>query len=183
MTTIKVTISIVIIIINITIIIIVKRDKLGIKHFDCSLWEELLSLLKTSRADYTIFFRQLSLASDCVNGQDAFLKIQHAFPKEVNDTFGWIKWFDKYIDNMKADKIVPSERKKLMNLVNPKFIPRQWMLTKAYEEAAKKDFTLIKEIHELLCHPYDDQSDEVTKKYFRTTPDWAKEMPGTAYLN
>jgi len=136
-----------------------------------------------SRADYTIFFRQLSLASDCVNGQDAFLKVQHAFSKEVNDTVGWIKWFDKYIDNIKGDSMTPLERKKLMNLANPKFVPRQWMLTKAYEEAAKKDFSLVKEIHELLCHPYDEQSDEMTKKYFRKTPDWATDMPGTAYLN
>ena len=47
----------------------------------------------------------------------------------------------------------------------------------------KKDYTLIEEIHELLRHPYDEQSDELTEKYYRRTPIWANGLAGVAFMS
>ena len=165
----------------------VRGSKLGFVKFDKNdyhVWDELLFLMQLSRADYTILFRQLSLAADCKSGKDAFLKIQSAFNDKINDNEdAWNNWLNNYIKRIKIECMNPIERKNKQNLSNPKFIPRQWMLMLAYEGANKQDFRLVKEIHELLSHPYDEQTDEMTMKYFTITPEWAKQMPGIEFMN
>ena len=44
-----------------------------------------------------------------------------------------------------------------MRLANPKYIPREWMLAYAYEAAEKGDYEPVKELHQVLTRPYDEQ--------------------------
>lgn len=170
----------------------VRRRKLGFKKFtesDYNFWGELEVLMAKSKIDFNIFFRQLSVAADCQDGNDAFLDIQHAIYLENEgglksiDIKGWTAWLDTYVKRIKQDNMNIIQRKTLQNHANPKFVPRNWMMMQAYEKAEKKDYTLIEEIHELLRHPYDEQSDELTEKYYRRTPIWAQSMAGVAFMS
>jgi len=168
---------------------LVKASKLGFKKFDLidyPLWDELLSLLFKSRADYTIFFRQLTLAADSAHGEEAFLKLQEAFYTEEEggstsiDSNAFCKWLDSYIERIKEDDMNPLERKRIQNSNNPKFIPRNWLLMLAYEKAEKNDYTLIEEVYNILSHPYDD---DLSDQFCQKTPKWAKNLAGVEFLN
>lgn len=165
----------------------VKASKLGFLKFekvDNYLWDYLLTLLYNSQADYTIFFRQLAIAADCENSKEAFMTISTAFIDDSDvDINVWSAWLVRYMQRIKVDNIDRVKRKEMQNQANPKFIARNWMLLLAYEKAENKDYSLIEELHELLSHPYDEQSDEMTSKYYRTTPEKYRNMPGVSFLN
>jgi len=170
----------------------VRRKKLGFKVFsenDYTFWGQLEVLLAKSKIDFTIFFRQLSSAADCSDGADALLELQNAFytKEEIGkteiDVKEWVKWLDSYIQRIKTDNMDPEIRKNLQNMANPKFVPRNWMLMLAYEKAEKNDYKLLEEIQDLLRSPYDEQSDELTEKYYRRTPPWAIDLAGSTFMS
>ena len=174
---------------------IVKASKLGLRKFDDKImrdekiWDDLLSLLHRSKADYTIFFRELSKAADSAGPNEAFLTLQNAFyfnegnsmPADLRTS--WSEWLDMYLQRVRADNMEPTERKQIQNMANPKYVPRNWMLMLAYEQAEKGDYSLIKELHELFSHPYDEQSELSASKYYIKTPIWAQNLAGSEFLN
>jgi len=60
-----------------------------------------------------------------------------------------------------------------MRLVSPKYVPREWMLVEAYQQAHqqgdKARFDLVKELRDLFQSPYDEHS-ELESKYYRKSP-------------
>jgi uncharacterized protein YdiU (UPF0061 family) len=170
----------------------VRRRKLGFKSFtesDYTFWGELEVLLAKSKIDYTIFFRQLALAADCHDGDEALLEIQNAFYTEEEgglkeiDVKGWTTWLNNYVKRIKKDNMNALERKVTMNQANPKYVPRNWMSMIAYESAEKGDYSKIEEIHTLLSKPYDEQSEEMTEKYYRKAPSWALDLAGSTFMS
>ena len=57
-----------------------------------------------------------------------------------------------------------------MKQVNPKYTWREWLVVPAYQQAANWDYTLVRELQEVLSHPYDEQSEEVEAKYYQLRP-------------
>ena len=57
-----------------------------------------------------------------------------------------------------------------MKQTNPKYTWREWLVVPAYQQAMGGDYTLIKELQEVLGRPYDEQSKEVETKYYRLRP-------------
>ncbi len=57
-----------------------------------------------------------------------------------------------------------------MKLINPKYTLREWFLVPAYEQAKEGDYTLIKELQEIMTNPYSEQSKEVESKYYSLKP-------------
>ena len=43
-----------------------------------------------------------------------------------------------------------------MKKVNPKYIPREWMLIEAYTQADKKNYDSLFELYNLFLNPYDE---------------------------
>ena len=70
-----------------------------------------------------------------------------------------------------------------MARANPKFILRNWMAMEAYERADKGDWSRVEELSLLLERPYDEQDAEQTERYFRATPEWARDKGGVAFLS
>ena len=148
-------------------------QKLGIKTFNQDLINKLLQLLTISETDMTIFFRLLAtLSVPKVN------KIENCFydftkiPKEE-----WNQWLATYLS------LASHNRMNEMNLVNPKYVLRNWMAQLAIEKAELGDFSLVKDLHELLKKPYNEQSSELAKKWFVKRPEWAKHKPGSSMLS
>jgi len=70
-----------------------------------------------------------------------------------------------------------------MRLANPKYILRERTLVDAYGKAANGDEYMIKELLDLVEHPYDEGTEALSEKYYRRAPDEALKAGGTAYMS
>ena len=68
-----------------------------------------------------------------------------------------------------------------MNLVNPKYVLRNYMAQLAIEAADKGDYTVISELFNLLKKPYEEQAE--FEKWFAKRPDWARHKVGCSMLS
>ena len=57
-----------------------------------------------------------------------------------------------------------------MKKVNPKYTWREWLVAPAYQAAERGDYAQIKQLQEVLSHPYDEQSPEVSCEFYRIRP-------------
>jgi uncharacterized protein YdiU (UPF0061 family) len=67
-------------------------------------------------------------------------------------------------------KLQPAAVVSCMQKVNPKFVPREWMLVEVYKQASdttNPNYSGVLALEKLFSNPYDEQSDEVTTKYYR----------------
>lgn len=137
-------------------------SKLGLPHVDGEMIQELLQLMLESNVDYTIFFRELSsLPSD-------FSALRLCFYAELSPQLDqrWRSWYQSWFGLVGCNP----ERSERMKQVNPKYTWREWLVVPAYQQAAQGDYSLLKELHAVLSHPYDEQSDVVESRYYRLKP-------------
>jgi serine/tyrosine/threonine adenylyltransferase len=79
------------------------------------------------------------------------------------------------------ETLADSERELRMNLVNPKYVLRNYMAQLAIDEADKGDYSLVAELYNLLKKPYDEQPEN--EKWFAKRPDWARDKVGCSMLS
>ncbi|OWP83690.1 MULTISPECIES: YdiU family protein [Flavobacterium] len=164
------------------------RKKLGLiqtHDSDRELIYQLVNLLQLKETDYTIFFRLLGNISKEKTIQDAFQVIQDAFYEVANNTpeneNSWFVWFENYLNRINLESLSNEERRKNMNLVNPKYILRNYMVQLAIEKSDLEDYSLLEELYQVIQHPYDEQPEY--EKWFAKRPDWAKEKIGCSQLS
>jgi uncharacterized protein YdiU (UPF0061 family) len=168
--------------------IIMMHNKLG---FEISIEETknimylLTENLQLTETDMTIFFRNLSQVTKEDSVENAFEKIKTSFYKledlkdEIHDT--WMYWFTLYLNQLQVENQSNSDRKKAMNLINPKYVLRNYMAQLAIDDADKEDYSLLNELYEMLLKPYDEQPQ--FEKWFAKRPDWAKNKVGCSALS
>jgi serine/tyrosine/threonine adenylyltransferase len=150
-----------------------------------SLVNSLLEKLQLAETDYTIFFRNLSsiLKNDTI--EIVFDKIKFSFYDEnkITETIKtqWYSWIENYLKILNLETISDAERQKKMNLVNPKYVLRNYMAQLAIDKANEEDYSLINELFLLLQKPYDEQPEH--EKWFAKRPDWAREKVGCSMLS
>lgn len=139
--------------------------KLGLQNYDESLTLQLLQLMTRSYADYTMLFRELSaLPTDAAAISKAF----YTPPSEELLT-QWQQWLDSWllkIAETRDSKTVSESMKK----VNPKYTWREWLVVPAYQQAELGDFTLIKELQQILSNPYAEQSSDIEARHYQLRP-------------
>lgn len=140
--------------------------KLGLEKFDSDLFIQLLQLMVKTSVDYTMFFRELSELPNDISS------IRKSFYKQPTESLmeqwrSWLSnWQSKLSHNGDANAISAQ-----MKAVNPKYTWREWLIVPAYQNAAKGDYSLIRELQEVLSRPYEEQSKEIEDKYFRLRPE------------
>ena len=164
------------------------HNKLGIKISNEATKNIIYLLTKNlqlSETDMTIFFRNLSQVSKEDTVENAFEKIKDAFYtlEETKETIydTWMYWFTMYINQLQKEKQSDLDRKKAMNLVNPKYVLRNYMAQLAIDAADKNDYNLLNELYEMLLKPYEEQPQ--FEKWFAKRPDWAKNKVGCSALS
>ncbi|MFT2112069.1 protein adenylyltransferase SelO [Marinomonas sp. 2405UD68-3] len=139
--------------------------KLGLNNYDSELFIQLLKLMVSTKVDYTLFFRELS---HIPNDLSTFSK---SFYKQPNDelTLQWEQWLKDWLllIDQSGERSNISEQ---MKSVNPKYTWREWLIVPAYQQAEKGNYALIKELQEVLTHPYDEQSQDIEEKYYKRRP-------------
>jgi uncharacterized protein YdiU (UPF0061 family) len=161
--------------------------KLGIsneENFDDSFMNELFELLTQAEIDMTIFYRNLT-KFDIKNTEIFYLEIQKtSYLNEIHlekYKAAWIVWLNKYADKLKYENTNTEDRIAAMNLVNPKYVLRNYMAQLAIEAAEKEDYKLIHELYSLLKKPYSEQVDN--EKWFTKRPNWALNKVGCSQLS
>ena len=70
-----------------------------------------------------------------------------------------------------------------MKLVNPKYSLREWLVVPAYNQAAARNYFLVRELQEVMTQPYAEQSKDVEGKYYRLKPSEFFEVGGLSYVS
>jgi len=169
------------------------KSKLGLladKESDKQLIASLENNLQLTETDMTIFFRnlaQISSATKISENENVIIstEIDKAFyvPNDVSEVISttWKDWFSMYISRLGEETQLNKERVGAMNLVNPKYVFRNYMAQLAIDDADKGDYKLIDELYQLFKNPYAEQHEH--KKWFAKRPEWARNKVGSSMLS
>ena len=152
--------------------------KLGLTDYHPKLVQELIRLLTKSEVDYTIFFRELSHVPENISAlkKSFYIKTSQQLDEEWQS---WLKsWQDLVIKGGNSAEI--SEK---MKQINPKYAWREWLIVPAYQQAMQGDYTLVRELQEVLSSPYDEQSQRVEDKYYRLKPEAFFNVGGVSHYS
>lgn len=172
-------------------------QKLGLNVFDPDTDHELITELQAAlqwvETDMTIFFRKLAMINvnaDSTNidriSDDALIRpLMEAYyvaEQLTNKNKARIsQWVRRYALRVLSEGTPDDVRRKRMNAVNPKYVLRNYLAQVAIDKAEQGDITLIKDLLELLCHPYDEQPDK--EEFAQKRPDWARHRAGCSMLS
>lgn len=129
------------------------QAKLGLfneEKEDEALFQELLTMMKTYKADYTNTFRALT-----------FNKLGKSDLFESEEFAQWQELWQKRLGRQKQSK---AESEELMKHNNPAVIPRNHRVEAALDAAQKGDYSVMEDLLEVLSSPYEspDQSEYCT---------------------
>jgi uncharacterized protein YdiU (UPF0061 family) len=159
---------------------------------------ELQTLMVQTPVDYTIFFRELSsIPSDIAPLKKSFYTGLSNNRAQDADSIAmdsrWTHWLEKWqallisasdVNDTNGSTLRSREEiSRQMKLVNPKYILREWFVVPAYQQATAGDYTLIKELQDVMTQPYAEQSQEIEDKYYRLKPLEFFEMGGLSHLS
>jgi uncharacterized protein YdiU (UPF0061 family) len=154
--------------------------KLGLNTFHEALVSELETLMVQTAVDYTIFFRELSMIpGDIGSLKNSFYKnaTYEQDPEEMDNR--WSAWLTKWkliigITSTTDENALTSRSReevtRQMKLVNPKYTLREWFVVPAYQQARAGNYTLVRELQDVMTQPYAEQSKDVEDKYYRLKP-------------
>jgi len=97
----------------------------------------------------------------------------------------WLAWLMRWL------RYKPSHG--IMLLASPKYIPREWMLAEAYEKAAltlknqwnstASVFSEVALLLEVFRRPYDEQSEDIEKRFYRSAPSGLEQQGGIGFMS
>ena len=141
--------------------------KLGLSAFDADLFRELELLMVETPVDYTIFFRELSsIPDDIAPLKKSFYKSSNYESDQRAIDKRWAEWLTKWTSLIDCKDVISKQ----MKLVNPKYCLREWFVVPAYQQAAVGEYSLVRELQEVMTQPYAEQSKEIEDKYYRLKP-------------
>ncbi|MBD2655468.1 YdiU family protein [Synechocystis sp. FACHB-383] len=141
------------------------KAKLGLTEYNPNLFKKLMELMTKSQVDYTIFFRELSHIPDHISLLKKSFYVENSEQLEEQ----WQSWLKSWRDLVTKDNDL-AEISAKMKQVNPKYTWREWLIVPAYQQAMQGDYTLVRELQEVLSRPYDEQSEEIEDKYYSLRP-------------
>ena len=147
------------------------RAKLGLTREsgeDDELIRDFLGLLQGSHADYTIMFRHLGTFSSQPGAKNEHLR------EFFLDRDRFDEWALRYRERLSMERSRDDERRRAMDIVNPKYVLRNYLAQNAIEKAQQKDFSEIDRLFALLQRPYAEQSG--MDAYAAPPPNWGKHL-------
>jgi uncharacterized protein YdiU (UPF0061 family) len=153
------------------------------------LFDELQTLMVQTPVDYTIFFRELSSIPDDIS------PLKKSFYRHADDgaiNIRWSAWLTQWKKHLNSDHSTTVDNipfrshehiSTQMKRVNPKYSLREWLVVPAYQQAAKGNYTLIRELQDVMTQPYAEQSKDVEAKYYRLKPPEFFAVGGLSHLS
>jgi len=142
--------------------------------------EEIFELMTRAEVDMTEFFRALA---DIKQHAPCVADLRPAFYKshlyEVHSA-SFENWLKGYAGRLTIQQDSDTVRRSRMNLVNPRFVLRNYLAQQAIEAVMREDTGMIGKLMDAARHPYDENlPSELTGK----RPDWAIDKPGCSMLS
>ena len=161
--------------------------KLGLVAFeagDDDLVHELFALLQALEMDMTLFFRNLSRyeGSDTPAEEIPAFWVDacyHPLPPESRARLG--VWLGRYGKRLQQESLSKEERRQRMNRINPKYVLRNYLAQMAIDRAEQGDFSLVRDLLDLLRNPYDEQPER--EEFAWKRPEWARNRAGCSMLS
>jgi len=145
--------------------------KLGLATYedgDRALFDGLFSIMQASHVDFTLLFRRLG---------DLQVDVQ-ASDEPLRDLFidrpAFDAWAIRYRERLGREARTDAERRSAMNLVNPKYVLRNYLAQQAIEHAQNGDYSVVRELLAVLEQPFDEQPGK--EHYAALPPDWAAHL-------
>lgn len=160
--------------------------KMGLAEFSEELFAELHALMAETPVDYTIFWRELSsLPRHVAALRPAFYETRGGYSKgSVAMEARWAKWLQKWHAALEREGRPPAGVSEAMRRVNPKYIPREWMMVEAYRSATDTgDYSLVQRLHNVLEDPYGEQSEAVAALYYKKKDERFFDLGGTSHCS
>ena len=155
-------------------------EKLGLETFDAVLFTELQTLMTQTPVDYTLFFRELSTVPDDITPlKKSFYR--HSTSQELDQR--WSEWLIKWRLLINSSTNTQEQISKQMKLVNPKYSLREWFVVPAYQQAAQREYSLVRKLQEVMTQPYAEQTSDVEEKYYQLKPPELFDVGGTSYYS
>lgn len=165
---------------NLSAMLTAKFGLLQLKDEDAGLIEEVFELMHRAQVDMTEFFRVLAN----IRQQSPALSVlrsafyQDALYQEQGALFE--AWLARYVARLALQQDTDEARRHRMNLVNPRFVLRNYLAQQAIDAAMNDDLTLIDRLMEAARHPYDE---DIPADLTAKRPDWAINKPGCSMLS
>jgi len=156
--------------------------KLGLGSFHPELFSELATLMAQTPVDYTIFFRELSAVPDDIGPlKKGFYNnsTYSAGPERMDKR--WSEWLTTWKSLRQTCSREDLSRQ--MKVVNPKYSWREWLVVPAYQQAAAGNYSLIRELQDVMTQPYAEQSRVIEEKYYRPKPLEFFEIGGSSHYS
>lgn len=161
--------------------------KLGLENWEdtgTGFVNKLRRLLSNNHIDYIMFFRLL-VEVNLYSEQEIKVLLEktsyqtgEVLKIQLDD---WTGWFGELKEYVQKEGINQNDRIIKMNLINPKYVLRNYMAQLAIEAAEKEDYSVLNELFDLLKNPYAEQLE--MEKWFAKRPDWALEKAGCSMLS
>ena len=147
---------------------------------DAELVEDIFELMQYAEVDMTEFFRKLA---DIKQHAPDLSVLHSAFYQEIlyqNHRTLFTAWLARYATRLSRQVESDEARRSRMNLVNPRFILRNYLAQMTIDGLMQNDFSMLDKLMVAARHPYDDNiPPELTAK----RPDWAINKPGCSMLS
>jgi uncharacterized protein YdiU (UPF0061 family) len=148
---------------------------------DVALMRDLHALMRRAEVDMTLFFRGLA---DVDLAAPSLAPLAAAFydeDKRAAAAADLEAWLARYAARASADSCDRASRRARMNAVNPRYVLRNYLAQQAIDRAEQGDDAGVRELLDVMRHPYDDQPGR--EAYARKRPDWARTRAGCSMLS
>jgi len=158
--------------------------KLGLaecRDADVALMQDLHALMASAEIDMTLWFRALANVDPSRPTlqpmDDAFY--DEAKRREAGPALA--DWLTRYAARLVDDPLPAGERRARMQMANPRYVLRNYLAQQAIDRASAGDPSGIRELLDVMRHPYDDQPGR--EAFASRRPDWARHKAGCSMLS
>ena len=163
-------------------------DKCGIYEQSAlarDLIQQLPALLTSQPTDMTLFFNRLVAFDESDNAQRLHECVKDAFYDEsglLPDNFQFYQHWERQYRTCLQNGVARPQRMQLMNAVNPRFVPRNYLAQQAIDSLADGNEEEFRTLLSVLKNPYQAQP-EYEKRFAQKRPAWAVYKPGCSMLS
>ena len=177
-------------------------DKLGLADWrddDAPRVSSLFAALQAMEVDFTLFFRRLGeiagggaeangpgatsspLDAAIADPVSAFADALYDPAKAARESAVLEDWLRAYAARLATDPQPPAARRSRMDVANPLYVPRNWLLQQAIDAAEQGDLSELQALQAVLERPYAPQPG--AERFAARRPDWARDRPGCSALS